>query len=282
METYQLNSEFPLTPAQFQRMQQEVIREAQRTLIGRRIFQVYGPLGAGIESISYETFDKDEMAEIDLLGKKDARAIEVHPTEVYRRVPILYKDFLMHWRDVKLSKDLSSPLDVTHAVRAAHFVADREDDLIFNGHKKLEIEGLLTVPGRSKIKKGSWEKIGNAFADIVRATEALLKQNHHRPYALALSPKLYADLLRAKESGYPVLEMDQVMKLCTDGVFQSPSIPENTAVVVSTGDQNFDIAVTEDLSVAYLGPESMNYHFRIYESLVLRIKRATAICTLEE
>ena len=37
----------------------------------------------------------------------------------------------------------------------------------------------------------------------------------------------------------------------------------------------------DDLISAYLGPEQMNHPFRIFESLVLRIKRPGAICTIE-
>jgi uncharacterized linocin/CFP29 family protein len=79
----------------------------------------------------------------------------------------------------------------------------------------------------------------------------------------------------------PVLEIDQIAKLCSDGVFQTHVLPERTAVLVSTGDQNFDIAVAEDLTLSYLGPREMNYAFRVYESLVLRVKRPKAIATIK-
>ena len=113
---------------------------------------------------------------------------------------------------------------MTRAIRAAHFVADREDDLIFNGSLDLGIEGLLNVKGRNTVPLGDWSRFGVAFDTIQAATEKLLTLNHHRPYACVLSPHLYASLLKVKD-GQQFLELDQITRLCTDGVYQSPSIP---------------------------------------------------------
>ena len=54
------------------------------------------------------------------------------------------------------------------------------------------------------------------------------------------------------------------------------------AVLLSTGQENLDLAVALDMSVAYLGAEHMNHPFRVLESLILRIKHADAICTIEK
>ena len=67
----------------------------------------------------------------------------------------------------------------------------------------------------------------------------------------------------------------------TDGVYQSPLMRDGFGMVVATGAQNFDLAVAQDLTVAYLGAEHMNHPFRVFESVYLRIKRHGSICTLE-
>jgi len=38
----------PLTPEQLELLQQEIVKEARRTLVGRRMIGIYGPLGAGV------------------------------------------------------------------------------------------------------------------------------------------------------------------------------------------------------------------------------------------
>ena len=269
----------PLSSDQWDLLQSEVVREARRTLVARRFLGVWGPLGAGIESIGVEQYGPDHDAEIELVGRTDPEPI-VAEREIFLRVPIIYKDFVLHWRDVELSRKLGAPLDASRAVRAAHFVADREDQLLFNGEPRFHVEGLLNATGRKVMKRSDWSTYGTAYRDIVRASETLLDDNHHRPFALAVSAKDYARLVQQREGQF-VPEIDPILRLCDDGVYTSPAIPEGRAVLLSTGDQNVDIAVTEDLTVAYLGERDQDFPFRVYECLVLRIKRPKAICTIE-
>lgn len=274
-----MQTKSPLTPEQIEFLQQEIVREARRTLVGRRLLGIYGPLGAGIESVSVEHYGPDEDAEIEFLGRTDPRPIYEAPSALLR-VPILYKDFILHWRDVEFAKKVGAPLDASRAIRAAHAVADREDTLLFNGDTRLGLEGLLNAKGRKTVPKSDWTKYGNAYRDVVRATEVLLENNHHRPFALAVSAQDYARLVQQLEGQFAP-ELDSILRLCDDGVYNSPTIPPGNAVLLSTGDQNFDIAVTEDLTLTYLGERDQDFPFRVYECLTLRIKRSTAICTIE-
>ena len=89
----------------------------------------------------------------------------------------------------------------------------------------------------------------------------------------------YAGLIQQGEGQF-VPELDTIARLCDDGVYVSPEIPEGKAVVLSTGDQNIDLAVAEDLTMSFLGDRDQDYPFRVYECLVLRIKRPKAICTI--
>ncbi len=279
-KTHQRLTELPLTQQQADRMLQEAVQEVRRTVVARRLVALFGPLGAGVESVPLETIGKDDRAEIDLEGKPDPRPIRTHETERYIRIPLIYKDFFLHWRDVTWSQDMGAPLDPTNAVRAAHQVGHAEDNLLFNGSKDMGIHGLLNSPGSLSVDGGDWKKAGAPVKDVYAAISKLLDSSHHFPYALVASVDMYETLLKpVKES--PVLELEQVNKVCGDGVHWSPQIPAGTAAVISTGPQNFDIAVAEDLQIAYLGPSDMNYRFRVYESLVLRVKRPTAICVIK-
>ena len=269
----------PLKDRQWNHLEEEVIREARRTLVGRRFLGVWGPLGAGIESIGIEQYGQDKDGEIELIGRHDPDPI-IAEREIFLRVPIIYKDFVLHWRDVELASKLDAPLDASRAVRAAHHVADREDQLLFNGEPRFGLEGLLNATGRSKIERSDWSQYGNAYRDVVRASERLLSDNHHRPFALACSARDYARLVQQHEGQFAP-EIDPILRLCDDGVYTSPAIPEGKAVMLSTGDQNLDIAVTEDLTIAFLEERDQDYYFRVYECLVLRIKRPKALCTIE-
>jgi uncharacterized linocin/CFP29 family protein len=129
------------------------------------------------------------------------------------------------------------------------------------------------------VSRGDWSKYGQAYRDVVRASEVLLEHNHHRPFALAVSAHDYARLVQQREGQFAP-EIDAIMRLCDDGVYTSPAIPNGSALMLSTGDQNVDIAVPEDLTIAFLGEQDQDYPFRVYECLALRIKRPKAICTI--
>ena len=73
METFQKNVDFPLDDPQTKRLREAIVKEATRTLVGRYFIEVWGPLGAGLETVSFETFATDELARIDLEGGIDAR-----------------------------------------------------------------------------------------------------------------------------------------------------------------------------------------------------------------
>ena len=147
-------------------------------------------------------------------------------------------------------------------------------------HPQLRPIVTSTTDLHESVKRGDWNAFGQAYQDVVKATETLLTDNHHRPFALAVGAKDYARLIEQKEGQFAP-ELDSILRLCDDGVYVAPVIPEGKAVVLSTGDQNFDIAVAEDLNITFLGEQDQDYPFRVYECLVMRIKRPKAICTIE-
>ena len=141
-------------------------------------------------------------------------------------------------------------------------------------------EGLMVVEGRHILARSDWEEAGNAFKDAVEATQALVQAGYYGPYAMVVSPALYAQMQQV-HPGTGVLEIEHIRQIITDGVYQSRLVRDGFGMVVATGAQNFDIAVAQDLTVAYLGAEHMNHPFRVFESVYLRIKRHGSICTLE-
>jgi len=64
-----------------------------------------------------------------------------------------------------------------------------------------------------------------------------------------------------------------------DGVYQSPVLKANEGVVVATGSENLDLVIGQDLITAYLGVDDMVHPFRVFETILLRVKRPEAICT---
>lgn len=274
-----LRHESPLTPEEWDRIDQVIVQVAKSRLVGRRLISVFGPLGAGIQVYHQDTFTGADTGGVSLLGEEDIHPVHAE-MRTYSPIPLIYKDFQIFWRDIETSRTFGMPLDVSAAAGAANFVAEAEDDFIFNGNEKLCFEGLMNAKWRNTVPLRDWDQPGEAFQNVVDATRKLIDTGFYGPFAMAVSPGLFSTMQRVFENT-GVLEINQVRELVTAGVYQTPVLDDDGAVVVSLGPQNFDIAVAQDLITAYLGPEKMNHPFRVLESLVLRIKRPEAICTLE-
>jgi uncharacterized linocin/CFP29 family protein len=271
--------ENPLREEEWQRLNDTAVQVARRILVARRFIDLYGPLGPGVQTVAHETFAGAEKGAVDLVGEVDTSRV-VPDSRSFRSIPLIYKDFLLHWRDIEAARSHNMPLDVSSAAGAAAFCAQREDELVFYGDEKLGVEGLLNVDGRHRVVLKDWSVPGNGFLNVVEATERLLDTGHYGPYAMVASPRLYAQLHRIYEKT-GVLEIETIRQLVVEGVYQSNRLRGDVAVVVSTGRENLDLAVAMDLSVAYLGAERMNHPFRVVEAVLLRIKHPDAICTLE-
>ncbi|MDQ0856693.1 putative linocin/CFP29 family protein [Bacillus sp. V2I10] len=252
----QIHSDLPLSNQEFQQLNQIVIEAARRQLVGRRFIELYGPLGRGVQSIFNDIFVENHEAKMDFQGSFDT---EIESSKrVNYTIPLLYKDFVLYWRDLEQAKVLDIPIDFSVAANAARDVSILEDQMIFHGSKEFDIPGLMNVKGRLTHLVGNWYESGNAFKDVVDARNKLLDLNHNGPYALVLSPELYS-LLHRVHKDTNVLEIEHVRELMTDGVFQSPVLKGKTGVVVNTGRNNLDLAVSEDFETAYLGDEGMNH-----------------------
>lgn len=271
-------SDLPLTEHEYNQLQQIVIEAARNQLVGRRFIELYGPLGRGVQSISNDISLENHEAKIDFQGSFDTH-IEAS-NRVNYTIPMLYKDFVLYWRDLEQTKVLDIPIDFSTAANASRDVAILEDQMIFHGTNEFAIPGLMNVKGRVTHLIRNWYESGSAFQDIVDARNKLLDMNHNGPFALVLSPELYS-LLHRVHKDTNVLEIEHVRELVTEGVFQSPVLKGKTGVIVNTGRNNLDLTISEDFEIAYLGDEGMNHPFRVYETVVLRIKRPSAICTLD-
>ena len=279
-------------------------------LVGRKMMAQYGPIGGGIQSIQLDNFGAEDEAELDLIGT--GRLTEItREGRFFVQLPILYKDFVIPWRDVNLTRECRIPLDLAPFEAAADTVLYAEDYLIFNGDMRYNQPGLLNVEGHHEIEVSGWEKGGEAFADVVKGLQILYAQRETGPFSLALHPDLYAALFRIYgNSG--LLEMDHIAKQVTGGVYPTPVLPAGSGVLLAsgrvgaayppghgyppphgapphghqhghppaphvTGADKFDVVIGKPLTVKYRCHRDLNYEFRVYETVALRIKQPQAI-----
>ena len=274
----EISSEIYLKHEDWEKLQRTVHETVERHLVGRKFIEVYGPLGTGVQCVPLDTYAIPSWASVDMLGE-GGEAIHSLKRDI-AHIPLIYKDFWLFWRDIEASKKCETPLDISAAVGAAIAAAAREDDLIFNGLPEMGMDGLLNVNGRNVLKLSDWSVVGNGFQDVVAAVEKLRSLGFFPPYALVVSPKLYALLHKVYERTGK-LEIEGVKELVKGGVYTSPVFKKDVALVIAMGRQNLDMAVGTNFKVEYWGPQDLNHRFRVAGSSILRVKCPQAICTLE-
>jgi len=276
---YLQRAQAPLSTDEWAAVDSTVVRTAQSVLVGRRFINLVGPFGPGVEALPNDILTGSGGGQVDLLGENEGEALTI-ANRWFLPLPLLYKDFWVHWRDLESSRKLGVPLDVGKAAAAASATAQAEDRLVFDGEPALGLPGLRNVEGRQTLPMSDWGSMGKAFADVVEGVRVLTQAGFTGPYALAVSPRLYADLNRIF-GATGVLELEQVEKLARRGVYPTAVLPEPAALLIDSGAQNLDMAVGLDLSTAYVESNNLNHRFRVVESLVLRVRRPGAICTFE-
>ena len=265
----------PLTREEWELLLKTVSAVGNAT-VSRRFIPTTGPLGAGAQTVPTETLVGITEGYKSLLGEDGTRVVTGKRSSDI--VPILSKDFVLHWRDLAEARQTAQPLSFAKAAAAASSCARTEDKLVFYGHSAYGYEGLMTVPGRNVITGLGWSNPGDAFSNFTKLTQVLRSKGYNGPFAAVVHPHIYADMHRVLE-GSSLLEITHVKALFTAGIFKSSLLAPRTGLVVSTGKENLELVISVDTSLAFLGAKQMNLPFRVFKAIYLRILRSDAICT---
>jgi uncharacterized linocin/CFP29 family protein len=260
---YLVREDAPFGSDIWEALDEAMVEAAKPQLVGRRLLELEGPYGLGLKSVPL----KDEMTDSGLIAATTLPLV------------VIYEEFDLGARDLANYERERITLDRTPVADAAIAVAEREEDLIFNGSEELRIAGLLTADGTRSIALSDWAEVGAAIEDLIEGVTALDEAGFHGPYTLALAPARYNRLFRRYERGNQT-EMEHVKALVTDGVYKAPGLVDG-GVLLATGRQYASIVMGQDMTVGFIGPEGDRFAFTLSESLVPRIRRPDAICVLE-
>jgi uncharacterized linocin/CFP29 family protein len=268
MEHILMREAVPLSPSHWELIDKTVKEVASQILVGRKILQLYGPLGFGVYTVPLYSYKLAEGEPIK--------------AELSKHLPLVMicRDFAITSRDLD-AFERGQPFDIGPIAAAAALCAAEEDELIFKGCEETGLEGLLNASGRQILPLGDWEKEGQALTDISKAVAKLTSSGFYGPYAVIMNPAAYA-LLQRVVGRQGLLEVELVKKVAEAGLFFTPAVPEDRVVVLSPKPVYMDLAIGQDMVTAYLESSNMEHKFRVFETVALRIKQPGAICTLEK
>jgi len=275
-----------LTDEELRYLDARVVETVRPLLVGRRLFPFFRLPHAGIKSVRGWKETDMSQATIDMDGETDAfDRIELASFDI--KVPVISKGFTLNWRDIIAAREGGIPIDTRSVENAARQVAEEEDKLLISGEytgwRALGIEGLATATSRAiQASAGAWA--ANCITDINAAIAKLEAAGHLGPYALVLRSSWYRKL-PTLIANTGIFYLEKVLQLCQAGIFVSDSLYTNgglttNALVVEPSQENFEMAVGQDIASFLWQDKSMNIFGKVYEVVAPRIKRPAAICEI--
>lgn len=269
MDELLMRGDAPLSAEEWNRIDNTVVDVARRMLVGRRVIQMSGALGLGVQFVTAD----------QLLIPKTGPVVN---DLAHRRVlplTFLEQDVILLMRDLAGgAQPCAQPVDLGPVAVAATLIAQREDQVIFRGGADPGHDGLLTAKGTLALGMDNWADPLAAIGAVSKAVGQLMGQGIQGPYALVVHPVNFARLLTPVNGMQLALSLLQ--QVTTGGVYQTAVVAEGEAVVIANGRENLELVLGQDLVTAYVGPEGLDHHFRLIESLALKIRRPNAIAVL--
>jgi uncharacterized linocin/CFP29 family protein len=274
-----MRDDAPLSAEEWDALDGVVVKTAKTLLVGRQFIELTGPLGAGTLAVPVFgvcTGDDCECTEGECecgCAEGECECDAAHSTgPELLNIWSIHQNFRLSWHALEANRQLGLGLELGPAAAAASAVAHEEDSRVLNG--------LLNAKGAHSVALMDWDEAGKPLENVVAATQTLVSAGFYGPYAVVLSPALYAQTQRVSRGmGRTVGRL--IADVASGGMFRSPILPPDKGLVLSLGAHNLDLVIAQDLTTAYMGNEGLDHLYRVMESLVLRIKRPGAICTFE-
>lgn len=236
-----------------------VTETAKSVLSGRKLLQVEGPFGFGLKAVPLGDVLKGGLGTSGILPL----------VSVLRSFSLGKRDIASYERD-------NLPVNWEKVAMAAIESAKEEDSIIFRGTG--QSQGLLNTKGSGSVSLSSWNTIGKAADDLIKAVTHLDEAGFHGPYSLALGPSRYNLLLRRYPQGGT--ELEHMQTIVGDGVIKAPVLDDG-GVLIASGKQYASVIIGQDLKAGFIGPTLEDLEFSLSESLALMVRAPKAICVLK-
>ena len=240
---------------------------AEEVRAGRRVLQVVGPLGFGARA---------GIADDVPIAVEPERA-HVHVPRI-RPMPVLHRTVELGARTVEANAQCAEPLVLVQIAEAARQIARAEDRLLFDGVPEAGVAGLLGHPGALERTAGDWSDPGRAADELLAALAALDAAGRHGPYAVAVSPSRFYQLLRP-HPGTSLTPFQQLQPALAGGIVKAPSLADG-AVVVVRSPSGPRAVLGQELTAAYDGREGIFHQLSLVESITLLPGEAGSVAIL--
>jgi uncharacterized linocin/CFP29 family protein len=242
-------------------------------LAGRRLADWVGPGGWRHDALSLGRTDALDggPAGLDVAGATLARR-RVLPLAEYR-VP-----FTVARSEIDDIQRGSRDPELDDLARAARVAAELENRAVLHGWEAAGIEGIAQASPYPVTTLGD---DCAAYPGLVAVAVDLLRQSGiEGPFALAISPERYTDVVATTEhGGYLLMDhIDRILGSEPGGIVRSPGL--EGALVVSRRGGDFLLDVGQDISIGYTDHDADVVHLYLEESFTFLVAEPDAAVAL--
>jgi uncharacterized linocin/CFP29 family protein len=242
-------------------------------LAGRKLADWVGPGGWRHDALSLGRTDALDAAPAGLdAGDVMLRRRRVLPLAEYR-VP-----FTVDRSEIDDIQRGSRDPDLDDLARAAQVAAELENRAVLHGWEAAGIDGIAESSPYPVTALGDE---CSAYPSIVAVAVDRLRQNGiEGPYAFAIGPDRYTDIVAtAEHGGYLLMEhINRILGAESHGIVRSPGL--DGALVVSQRGSDFLLDVGQDISIGYRDHDAEVVHLYLEESFTFLVAEPDAAVTL--
>lgn len=249
------------------RLLEDAARAALRpALAARRLVEVHGPRGWEHAAVG--------------LGRTVALAVEPAAGVRARRrlvLPLveLRAGFAVSREALDDADRGAEDADLRELDGAARQLALAENQLVFHGYEEAGVTGITQASTHEPVRLGADHEAYPGH--VAQAVAALRQAGVDGPYALALGPDAYTDVVVAAERG-GVLLLEHLREILGGPVVWAPGV--EGGVVVSTRGGDFHLELGADVSLGYAHHDEETCQLYLEESCTFRVVTPEAAVTL--
>ena len=288
------NATGALTDYEVNYIESQITKTIVPLLVGRTLMPTRALANAGFTKYTYHTESDMSEAQISMTGEEQSMdVVDLDGHEV--KIPIISKDYNLHWRDVLARRNNGEDLNTQNAANAARRLAEAEDRLIISGEASsgvtwpaLGIEGLTTATGRNTVNGGDWSS--TYLTDTASAIAELETDGYYGPYTMIINSTFFGQLrVILADYGWAFNAINSLLGGSPTGterikisnqIYAADGAADST-LVVDTSPGNFELIVGADVSTYLAQLPTMNYQGKVWEAVTPVIKRPEAICEID-
>ncbi len=267
---------------------QVVVDIARKNLVGVGELMSRGlrydiPNGLGTTQLEWERQGDMTPADFSMSGVTEGELDRLVWDLVNMPLPIIHKDFRINIRNLESSRKLGQTLDVAQATVAARKVAEKTEDLLYNGDGITvggsDIPGLLTHADRNTGSvTANWDLTAtsgaNKLTDVIAMIASAQVDDMYGPYGIFIPNAAHINLMDDYKAESDKTQLQRLLEVKgLEFILPSKDVAAGAVVMVQlTSDVIDEVVGLQPTMVQWEVQGGMQINFKVMSIMIPRIR----------